>query len=102
MNATTISKLLRVVASAMWGMNGGYDWSEQIAFLQSEVGAAYYAKLERLQIQLMHMSAALPECPQKYNCTLANTLDRNLDATCKVLPTLLVGVNRLLPNQSLW
>jgi hypothetical protein len=40
-------RLMRAVAEATWGMNGGRDWAAQIAFLQSEDGAEYFRKLDR-------------------------------------------------------
>jgi hypothetical protein len=37
--------LMRAVAVATWGMNGGADWSHQTVFLQSENGSSYISKL---------------------------------------------------------
>lgn len=39
-------RLMNLVAAATWGMNGGDDWSEQIAFLKSPEGRAYAEKVE--------------------------------------------------------
>jgi hypothetical protein len=39
-------RLMNLVAAATWGMNGGSDWSEQIAFLTSPEGRAYAEKVE--------------------------------------------------------
>lgn len=36
--------LMRSAAEATWGMNGGKDWSAQIAFLRSADGAEYTVK----------------------------------------------------------
>ena len=49
--ATWITKdrfqmLMRAVAAATWGMNGGTDWSDQTAFLLSEPGSEYVKKLD--------------------------------------------------------
>ena len=38
--------LMRAVAEASWGMNGGKDWSDQTTFLQSEPGREYVERLD--------------------------------------------------------
>ncbi len=39
-------RLMNLVATATWGMNGGDDWSEQIRFLKSPDGMAYAERVE--------------------------------------------------------
>ena len=39
--------LMKGVAEATWGMNGGRDWAAQVAFLQSEAGDEYFRELDR-------------------------------------------------------
>lgn len=39
--------LMRAVATATWGLNGGADWSAQTAFLQSDAGSRYISKLDQ-------------------------------------------------------
>jgi len=46
MNKDRFQMLMRAVAGATWGMNGGKDWSDQVAFLQSEPGREYVEKLD--------------------------------------------------------
>jgi hypothetical protein len=38
----------KLAAGATWGMNGGRDWSEQVAFAKSETGSKYVERLEVL------------------------------------------------------
>lgn len=47
MTTDRFQRLMSSVAAATWGMNGGSDWREQTAFLQSEVGSEYLRKLNR-------------------------------------------------------
>lgn len=44
-------RLMNMVATATWGMNGGDDWSEQIAFLKSPEGRAYAETVEATSIE---------------------------------------------------
>jgi hypothetical protein len=44
-------RLMNLVAAATWGMNGGDDWSQQIAFLKSPEGRAYAEKVEMTLIE---------------------------------------------------
>ena len=44
-------RLMNMVAMATWGMNGGDDWSEQIAFLKSPEGRAYAETVEATSIE---------------------------------------------------
>ena len=37
--------LMRPVAEAIWGVNGGVRWQDQIAFLESDKGKDYVHKL---------------------------------------------------------
>jgi hypothetical protein len=47
LSASMLRALFGVVASAMWGVNGGDEWSDQIAFLRSAEGAEYYRLLTK-------------------------------------------------------
>lgn len=38
--------LMNTAAVALWGLNGGVDWSDQVAFLNSVQGQEYVAKVE--------------------------------------------------------
>jgi hypothetical protein len=38
---------MNAVAGAVWGMNGGADWSAQTAFLRSSEGGAYISSLDK-------------------------------------------------------
>ena len=45
--------IMRAVAKATWGMNGGADWSAQTAFLHSDDGSAYISELgESLKVYI--------------------------------------------------
>jgi len=41
-------QIMRAVAEATWGMNGGLTWDDQTAFLRSENGRKYFQDLSRL------------------------------------------------------
>jgi hypothetical protein len=41
-------QIMRAVAEATWGMNGGLNWDAQTAFLRSEPGKEYFQKLSNL------------------------------------------------------
>jgi hypothetical protein len=47
MTLDRFQRLMKGVAEATWGMNGGKDWVQQIEFLRSEDGAEYVRKLDR-------------------------------------------------------
>ncbi len=41
-------QIMRAVAEATWGMNGGLNWDAQTAFFRSERGERYFQELSRL------------------------------------------------------
>lgn len=43
--------LMRHAAVAVWGMNGGADWSDQIAFLRSVKGLEYVSRVEEGMVE---------------------------------------------------
>ncbi len=45
MTPTRFQEVLRRVAAATWGMNGGDSWSDQFAFFESKVGKEYFQEL---------------------------------------------------------
>jgi len=47
MTLSRFQKLLRIVEETTWGMNGGCDWAEQTAFLQSAEGIEYTKELDK-------------------------------------------------------
>jgi hypothetical protein len=51
MTLARFQDLMRAVASVIRGMNGDQDWSDQVRFLMSAVGAEYYRKLDDALIQ---------------------------------------------------
>lgn len=51
MTLERFQNLMRAVASAIRGMNGDNDWSEQVRFLKSNVGTEYFRKLDDRLIQ---------------------------------------------------
>jgi len=51
MTLERFQNLMRAVASAIRGMNGDHDWSEQVRFLRSDIGAEYFRKLDDGLIQ---------------------------------------------------
>lgn len=46
MTLERFQNLMRAVASAIRGMNGDHDWSEQVRFLRSDIGTEYFRKLD--------------------------------------------------------
>jgi len=46
LSAARWKELMHHTASAVWGLNGGVDWSDQITFLRSHVGKQYMSELE--------------------------------------------------------
>jgi hypothetical protein len=46
MTLERFQNLMEVVAESTWGSNGGRNWAKQTAFLQSDEGAKYFAKLD--------------------------------------------------------
>jgi hypothetical protein len=51
MTLDRFQSLMRAVASATWGMNGGQDWSEHVRYLRSDIGAEYFRELEECLIK---------------------------------------------------
>ena len=45
--------MMALATEATWGINGGRDWSKQIAFVKSESGAEYVGKLEKIVTNLV-------------------------------------------------
>jgi hypothetical protein len=41
-------QIMRAVAEATWGMNGGLNWDAQTAFFRSESGKKYFQEVSRL------------------------------------------------------
>jgi len=59
-SAERFRPIMRAVAVATWGMNGGTDWTDQIAFLVSDTGDEYARRLidsRNASVQAMGLDA---------------------------------------------